>query len=638
MPRTVAFDDVHAVFAALAKGVLGPRYQPEIPQVMYDTTRFFPSDAERQRVLAAFKFLGSRGGALALTGRATPVSWLNPQEAERVVTRWKDSRLPLQRQLAGAVISLSANALYGHPTPQWERFGYQGPLGDPPAKGDGLLHPSTIDDDAVLDCDVVIVGSGAGGGCAAAVLAEAGLDVIVLEKGRHFEEKDFHHFESKAMEEMYLYGGALLTSDMSCRIIAGSAVGGGTLVNYATAWKTPEHVLQDWARVSGIDAFTNGEIQESLDIIGERVNINRDETAPGRRDVLIEEGLTKLGWHVDVFPKAVKGCLQDASCGYCGYGCRVGAKQGTMKTFLPDATKAGARLYTGTDVSRVLIKDGRAYGVEGTSGNHRFTVTARAVISSCGSIETPALLLRSGLKGRVGRDLRLHPGTPAWAFFDEEVRAWEGSTQTRYSFELLEQDDHYGPTLETVPLHPGGAGGVLPWLSEKQHRDMMNRLDRLGFCGVLARDTSSGRVTINKDGSPKIQYRLNEMDDRHVIDGVIGAAKVMEAAGATEIFTAHPDPISYKPGPGEHDRWAEAVKRRGFRKNVTFFSYHQMGSCRMGVDPKSSAIGPENETHEVSGLYVMDASAFPTASGVNPMVSIYGITHRAAKKLATRIS
>ncbi|HET7481683.1 MAG TPA: GMC family oxidoreductase N-terminal domain-containing protein, partial [Actinomycetota bacterium] len=504
MPRDVAFDDVHAVFAALAKGVLGPRYSTDLPRRMYDTTRFFPSEAERSRILGVFKAMSSRAGALALTGKAVPVSWLTPAEAERVVAKWRDSRLPLQRQLAGAVISLASNCLYGYPTPEWDRFNYAGPLSDPPAAGTDGLSPKTFDSDTELECDVVIVGSGAGGGCAAAVLAEAGLDVVVLEKGGHYEEKDFHHLESQAMQEMYLYGGALLTNRMTCRIIAGSAIGGGTLVNYATAWKTPEPVLRDWHRVSGIDAFVNGEIQASLDVVGERVNINHDETAPGRRDALIEEGLTKLGWHVDVFPKAVKGCRQDASCGYCGFGCRVGAKQGTMKTFLPDAVGAGARLYSGTDVHRVTIKDGRAIGVEGSAGPYRFSVRARSVVVAGGSIETPALLLRSGLKGRVGHDLRLHPGTPAWAFFDEEVRAWDGTTQTRYSFELARADDHYGATLETVPVHPGAAGGVLPWLSEKEHRTMMNKLDRLGFCGVLARDTTSGRVSINKDGSPKI--------------------------------------------------------------------------------------------------------------------------------------
>ena len=639
MPAPVSFPEIHAVLAALARGVVGPRYAPELPERMYETLDYVSDPAQKDQLLKTLRSCTGRVGSLALTGSAVPVSWLSPAEAEAVIKKWRHSRLPQLRQLGAIVITLAMNALYGYPTKEWERFGYAGPIGPPPKNVPRAMDPTIIDSDEHIRCDVVIVGSGAGGGVAAAVLAEAGLDVVVLEKGRYFTASDFHHEEAQSQKDMYLYGGALMTRNLTCRILSGSGLGGGTLVNFSTAWKTPDHVLREWADISGIDAFVNGEIQESLDAVAARIGINRDETKPARRDALLEEGCTKLGWHVDVFPKATSGCVQDASCGYCGYGCRADAKQGTMKTFLPDAVGSGARIFVEVDAQRVVVEDGRAVGVEATSNGHALRVDARAVISSCGSMETPALLLRSGLGGRVGFDLRLHAAAACFGFFDEDVRIWEGTTQSRYSFEFTHWGGGYGPTLETIPVHPGGGSiGLLPWTSEAAHRDLMDRFDRISYVAALGRDTTSARVHINKAGKPDVEFKINEGDRLRSIEGVIAAAKVLEAAGATEIYSPHQEPLVYRPGPGAHEKWAEDFRRIGFKKDHTFFSFHQMGSCRMGTDPSRSAVNADNETHEVRDLYVMDASTFPTPSGVNPMVSIYGIAHRGATKLAQRLS
>ncbi|MDQ3941189.1 MAG: GMC family oxidoreductase N-terminal domain-containing protein, partial [Actinomycetota bacterium] len=427
------------VLASLARGVLGPGYVPEVPERMMRTASLVASEKDRRRLFDTLNFLDTKRGALVATGKPVPVSWLPPSQAEALVQRWKWSKLAAPRRLAGIVITLATTSLYGYPCREWDVVGYDGPLGDPP-KVPKSLEPIALERDETLDCDVVIVGSGAGGGCAAARLSAAGLDVVVVEKGGYFSESDFHHFESRAMHEMYLYGGTLTTSDLGCRILAGSALGGGTLVNYATAFKTPAHVLTEWARVSGVEAFANGEMQESLDDVGIRIGITTDESSPGRRDSLMEEGLVKLGWHVDALPKAVRGCRQDASCGYCGFGCRVGAKQSTMRTYLEDAQRSGARIVPDVDVRKIRIRDGRAVGVDAICGKHRVIVEGRAVAVAAGAIETPALLLRSGLRGRVGRDLHLHPGSAVWGLFDDEVRAWEGTTQARYSIEFRHWD------------------------------------------------------------------------------------------------------------------------------------------------------------------------------------------------------
>jgi choline dehydrogenase-like flavoprotein len=298
-------------------------------------------------------------------------------------------------------------------------------------------------------------------------------------------------------------------------------------------------------------------------------------------------------------------------------------------------------MITGVDVRKVIVSAGRAVGVQAVSGPYRLTVKARVVVVTAGAIETPALLLRSGLGGRVGHGLHLHPGTAAWGVFDDEVRIWEGTTQARYSDELRDRDGGYGPIFETVPAHPGaGSTAAVPWVSAADHRARMEKYRYLSFCAVLPRDQTAGRIRIARDGSPRVVYKLNAADDRRIADGVIAAAQVLEAAGAREVYSSHPSYISYVPGrAGAHERWAERTRSAGYRKGaVTLFSYHQMSSCRMGAGPATSAVGPDNESHEVSNLFVADSSTFPTASGVNPMLSVYGIAHRAARKIAARLS
>ena len=639
MPAHTGHDPARRVLAALAKGVLGDGYVPEVPDRMLETLSVAASETDRAKVLNALRLLDGRAGALVLTRKRLPVSWMNPSEAEAVLQSWQASRLGDIRLLANTVIGLAVFSLYAHEPDQWKYLGYPGPL-DHPVADPPQLQPLAVDGDVHLECDVVVVGSGAGGGCVAAGLAAEGLDVIVLEKGPFVTEEHFNHLEPEASRNLYLYGKTLSTSDLGVRIIAGSAVGGGTLVNYATSFKTPDYVLRQWAQVSGIDAFVSGEYEASLDEVARRIGVNTDSSAAGPRDRLLEEGLKALGWHVDNMPRAVRGCTQDERCGYCGFGCRVGAKQSTMRVYLEDAAKLGARLIPSATVEKVLIEDGNARGVVGTVNGRQLTIDAKAVVVSAGAIESPALLLRSGLGGEVGKNLRLHPGTAPWGVFEDDVHVWEGTTQARYSNEFREWDGGYGPILETVPLHPGEWSTAMPWSSAKRHRELMKLYPNISFCGVLPRDASAGRVKLGKDGSPLVEYALNADDERRLVEGVIRGAQVLEAAWAKEVFSPHIEMASYEPGVRwSHEGWADHLRSTGLGKGqTTFFSYHQMGSCRMGTDPTRSAVDPNNETHEVSKLFVVDASTFPTASGVNPMLSVYGIAHRAAKKIVRRVS
>jgi long-chain-alcohol oxidase len=639
--------------AALATGILGPGHDPEVPARVLALLDRMPARRDRDQLLGVLRALDSRTGALALTGRPVPVSGRSPAAAEALLQRWWRSRVPPLRRLASGLAGLTLLAGYGWPGTARDATGYPGPLGPAP-DAPRRLAPLEPTGDEELACDVVVVGSGAGGGVAAAELARRGLDVVVLEKGGYAAERDFHHVEGDAYRELYLYGVTMTTDDLACRILAGSTLGGGTVVNYTTSLRTPDGVLAEWAEASGVDAFASGEVAASLDAVAERVGVTTAQSRPGIRDALMEQGLERLGWHVEPLPRNVRGCAQDAGCGWCGFGCRLGAKQSTMVTFLEDAAAHGARLVVGADVRRVLLDEGWAVGVEARvrptgappwgspdpSGTHRLRVRARAVVAAGGAIETPALLLRSGLRGQVGHHLHLHPGTAAMASFDQPVRWWEGTTQARYSAGLRDRLGPYAPALETVPLHPGAAATALPWQSAAQHRALMERSANLSLVGVLCRDTSDGRVRVDRDGNPRVRWRLNRQDEDRMAAGVAAAGEVLAAAGATEVFSLHRQRFAFRPGsPAAHRAWAEATRQAGYRAGrATLASYHQMGSCRMGTDPATSAVGPDQQSHEVKSLYVADSSVFPTAVGVNPMLTIMGLAHRAAAGVADRLA
>jgi long-chain-alcohol oxidase len=168
----------------------------------------------------------------------------------------------------------------------------------------------------------------------------------------------------------------------------------------------------------------------------------------------------------------------------------------------------------------------------------------------------------------------------------------------------------------------------------------MERSAQLSLVGVLCRDAGAGRVRVDRDGSPRVRWRLDRADEARMAAGLAAAGQVLAAAGATEVFSLQRRPLAFRPGaPGAQAAWAEATRRAGFAGGrATLASYHQMGSCRIGTDPASSAVGPDHQAHELDGLYVADASLFPTASGVNPMLSVMALAHRAAGQVLAALA
>ncbi|HYI79634.1 MAG TPA: GMC family oxidoreductase N-terminal domain-containing protein [Thermoleophilaceae bacterium] len=570
-----------------------------------------------------------------------------PQEArERVLLSWCDSRLP-QRRAAFHALCKGTRLFYwmlpapdGSPSPAWADIGYPGPLGPNDQAPPKAIVPLAVDGDTDLECDVVVVGSGAGGGTAAGVLAAAGLDVVVLEAGGYYDDADFDGSERNAIRTMYA-GAPTASADQSLSLLAGACLGGGTVVNYTTSFRTPDAIREEWAG-HGVHAFAERTFDASLDAVCDRLGVNQEHSSPSSRDRALREGCMALGWHIDAMPRDVRGCDQGEICGYCPFGCRLGAKQSTVKTWLADAHAAGTRILVGTKARTVVVESGAARGVEAvTDAGHRVTVRARAVVAACGSIQTPALLRRSALRNRnVGQHLHLHPVTVAWGLFDDELRPWEGAMQALYSDQHCDLEDGFGVKYETAAMHPHVVNGFWPWRGGRAHHELMRALPNAAGVGALLRDRDAGEVRVGRDGEPVVRYRLSTFDRDNLRTGLDGAAQILEAVGARRIFSSHSAWVSYDPGTnGDRHRFMRDADRCGWGPGqVSLASFHIMGTARMGGTPSTSACTPAGETWDVRDLVVCDASAFPSASGVNPMVSIEAIAHMNASALAARLA
>ncbi|HEV8399613.1 MAG TPA: GMC family oxidoreductase [Gemmatimonadales bacterium] len=596
-----------------------------------------PRAADRAELDLLLRLFESRVVNLLIAGIPRALSAMTPAQRERYLRGWATSRLPPRRKAFQALKRLVSVTHYTTPGAA-RALGYPGAPGPPPPVPKPL-RPLAITRDTTLTCDVVVVGSGAGGAVVAAELAAAGKDVVVLEKGAYRNEADFTQQEGDGLERLYDAGGLLATRDLSLVILQGATLGGGTVVNYTTSFATPESVRDEWAREHGLPHFTGAEFTRSLDAAARRIGVNTDHATPSGRDRVLIKGLEQLGWHHGLLPRNVRGCSQDDACGYCGYGCRSAAKQSTLVTFLPDAVARGARIVVDCDVRRVSIAQGQATGVAARAGGHALIVRAGAVVVACGSIHSPALLLRSGVQlPALGRFLALHPATAVFGTMDDAVRPWTGTLQAHYSDQFADLDRGYGFKFETAPVHPSLLALAAPWESAAQYADRMGRLAHTTVCGILLRDRFGGRVSVDRDGCPVVDYRVSRYDAVHLRRALSAGAELLEAAGAREVWAPLARWVSYKPGrPNARDEWLRRVDAAGWGANqLLLVTFHQMASCRMGSSAATSVVDPENRVWGVRDLYVADASVFPTSSGVNPMLTIMGIAHRAAGIIAAQ--
>ncbi|HEY7456208.1 MAG TPA: GMC family oxidoreductase [Solirubrobacterales bacterium] len=477
----------------------------------------------------------------------------------------------------------------------------------------------TAPDGPEEECDVVVVGSGAGGAAAAATLAEAGLDVIVLEAGEAHDRDTYPRDPLEAIASLYRDGGLTIAEGRPpIPVPVARTVGGTTVINSGTCFRAPEPVLAHWRDRYGLEWADR--LAPDFAEAEEFMHVTRlDPERMGRNGQLTMEGAAALGASGGPIARNAGNCVQ---CSSCPYGCRIDAKRGMHVSYLPRAVAAGARLRTGAEVRRVTVEDGRAAGVRCNGYSVR---ARRATIVAGGALGTPELLLRSGLGGdQVGRNLHIHPACWIGARYEEEVRGWEGVMQSYYVDEWESERILLEATFTPLPF--GGA-----WLlgSGREHQESILGFDRIGSIGVHLSDESAGRIGVGRDGSLRATYRLTEDDARRLVFGIARAAEIHFAAGATEVYPN----IARVPVLRPADL-AGFEATRFKPSELRLEAFHPMGTARIAADPREGVCGPDGSVNGVEDLYVADASLFPTSVGVNPMMTIIAFAKRVAAGLA----
>jgi choline dehydrogenase-like flavoprotein len=472
-----------------------------------------------------------------------------------------------------------------------------------------------------IEADVCVIGAGAGGAVVAAELAEGGMDVVVVEEGYWHDPDTFSARPPEMLAKLYREGGQGMTLGAPPIMLPlGSGLGGTTLVNSGTCFRTPARVLERWAREYGLDVD-----EESLRACFERVEeaLSVSEVTPelaGGNAAVARRGAERLGWSHGYLRRNARGCV---GSGVCAFGCPTSAKQHTGITYIPRAERAGARIVTGARVERVLMQDTgslpTAKGVRARmASGASLEVRAPTVIVAAGTIHTPLLLAQSGLgggSGQLGRNLSLHPACAVFARMEEVVDMAKGVPQSFYVDEFADE----GVIFEGVAGPPSYAAMSLP-LSGERHEEAMKDYRRLAQCGVMVSDSSRGRVH-SVGGRPLMRYDLDRADLQRFRTGMARMRELFEAAGAREVYLPLPEDVE---------------PERARLRDLKLMAFHPLGTARADARAAHGVIDGEMHVHGARGVYVADGSAVPSSLGVNPQMTIMALATRLAFGLLGR--
>jgi choline dehydrogenase-like flavoprotein len=557
---------------------------------------FIPRDAPLDRVAAVVEAAieslspGRRKELTLLLDLLSAPAAIAPLRASllRVLA---DAPVPELRAGFAALKRLALFAAYaegepGAPNPTWARIGYPGPRGD--RSSEPALALAAGREGETISADVAVVGSGAGGGVAAATFARAGKRVVVIESGGAYFAQDYTQRE-QSFADLYLDRGLCSSKDLSGHYAA----------------------LEDELELTPLECH----------------NPN---------NAVIADGCAALGLHHAAQPRNAPADCGDG-CGYCGFGCAYAKKRSTVRVHLPSVLEAGGAIYAGARAERIRFDGTRAAGVEVVqatpSGPCRFVVRAPLVVAAAGALRTPGLLARSGVAhSLLGRRLFLHPVASCFPEFEHPIEAYLGPMQTAFSDAFNYRDGNYGAKVEVAPAHPGLAALAFPWRNRVAHARAMERSSKAATLIALTRDRDPGSIDLDDEAA--IHYALSPFDGEHLIAGLVGLFEIAFAAGAVRVTSLHNRPISIERrdwnARARHD-FAERVRRIGVAPNrQPLFSAHQMGTAPLGADPHRSVVDPQGRVRGREGLLVADASLFPQSSGVNPMLTIMALARHVA--------
>ena len=565
--------------------------------------------------------------AIAYTGRSFHA--LSARKQEELIVRWQtDPVLKSPLALLGLIykfVHFDRDDVYDH---MGGKLNVVTSLEQP--RWLEQVHRADAWTEGDIECDVVVVGTGAGGGVVGRELADRGYAVVFVEEGEHHRRDSFDGRAISAHRRFYRATVSVGNAPMP--IFMGRLVGGSTAINGGTCFRTPSWVHERWGEELGTDVLS----QEAMTPHYERVE-KLLEVQPSPRQTIgpiadfIARGCDALGWSHAPVPRNAPGC--DGK-GFCDLGCRTDARLGTNLSYIPAALGKGALLLTGARVESVLLDGGkRAAGVEAvTSSGKTLRVRARAVILAGGSIPTPLLLLKQGLankSGQVGRNLTMHPST-GYAAVAEEPMHGPGHIPQGYGCEEFLRD---GILMLCAQPDYNVMGVIFP-LSGQRLMGALDQIEHMASFGLLVRDQSAnGRVWRDVGGMPAVTYNLGPEDVRRMHDAMVHASEIALAAGARKLY---PFVVGHPPLEGRRDLEAFRKEKLG-PSDFVWTSYHPLGTCRMGTDPKTSVIDTDHASHDVPGLFVVDGSAVRGPLGVNPQLTIMAMATRAAARIADRI-
>lgn len=613
----------------------------------------------------------TRAGCLLATGYTTSFHLQPVNIRQQILQSWARSYIPPLKQVAIGLPGLLVSAWAKTSPTLGPILGFpRAPVHGKPGKGfeyDFLQLPPGPEPE-ILETDVVIVGSGCGGAVCAKNLATAGHRVMVVEEGYYWGPEHLPMSEKDGPIHLFANGGVITSDDNSIVLTSGRNWGGGGSVNWSASLQTQAFVRREWAD-AGLSFFTSSEFQNSLDRVCDRMGVSTKHVEHNKNNQVLADGARKLGYSHKAVPQNTGG--KKHYCGYCTLGCGAAEKQGPAISFLPDAQEAGAQFMEGLRVEKVLFENvnGKktAVGIQGSwksrdslggvTGSdittRKVVIKAKRVVVSAGSLESPLLLLRSGLANpQIGRNLYLHPVVIVYAtFLDKEpIKPWEGGILTELVDEFQNLDGKYhGVKLECMTMLPSWVLPRQPWTGGLDLKILASKFPYVTGHLALAREKDPGRVYPDPtDGRCRIAYTPTASVAKHSMEGAVALAKILYTEGAKEIFlgvagmptfTRLETDAATDNGEGINNpafqAWLAEIQKRGLAPpNCTWACAHIMGSCRMATTSRNGVVDPKGRVWGTEGLYVSDASVFPSASGVNPMVTNMAISDWISRGIA----
>ncbi|BEJ02040.1 hypothetical protein CcaverHIS631_0607220 [Cutaneotrichosporon cavernicola] len=563
-------------------------------------------------------------GSLALTGSLTPFESQPIAVREKQLLAWKISVIPTFRKIYDSLVKLGV-ALYVRNSVLVRKVMRYDPPPVPKAKEYYDYSFLSVSEAAAKKWDAIIVGSGSGGGVAAKAMAEAGMRILIIEKGPNIDLSKSYD-EPYALAHMYERGILMATEDDSVALVAGAVLGGGSTVNWAASLQTPAAVREGWTKEFGLPYFTSPQFQADLDYVCDVMGVS-EPTEHNIQNKILLEGARRLGYTRANVPQNNGG--ESHGCGHnCANGCVSGGKKGGVHKWLADAARAGAS-FLHADVRRIDFVNRVASGVTIREGESEVSITAPRIVVAGGSLNSPALLLRSRVRNpRIGASIFVHPTNYVYATFKEDMHPTEGVILTSVVSEFANlTPGGYGPRIETGLMQPVLSMCLLPWSGGEVHKGRLARHSHMVGLIVITRDKDCGRVKLDKHGDAAVHYSVSATDSNNIQTGTVGAAEILKAMGAEEIIVAARGVPSWKTG-DDWDEWTTQVRTT---RPAAYGSAHQMAANRMSSRPADGACDPNGALYGVSGVWVADASVLPTSSGVNPMITTMAVAQMVAR-------